>query len=133
MLTVGPLFLLPPLPPLSPGPPEIVIAPENTTVSTGYTVLFSCVVLAGSSLPTVGWATSEGRTLSNDSRLSIYNTPIVESGVLFIHSILEICSVNASDENGYICFANNSAGFDYSFFLLRVDDGGIVHTEHHFS
>ena len=68
--------------------------------------------------------TGDGYFLSNNSRITIENTTIVEGGAVFVHSILEICSVDVGDENYYTCFANNSAGYDVSSFLLRVIDEG---------
>ena len=122
------LFSPPSLPPFLPpslpsAPPEVVLAPPNSSVSSGDTVLFSCVAL-GYPPPSISWVKGNGTFLSNSSRITIENTTIVQDGVIFIHSILEICSVEVEDEDYYTCFANNSAGYDKSSFLLTVFDEG---------
>ena len=117
-----PPSLPPSLPFLYPAPPEIVIAPPNTSIPVGNTALFSCVAI-GYPPPSVFWVTGDG-VLYNSSRITIENTVIVQGGVIFVHSILEICSVESEDENYYTCVANNSVGYNQSSFLLTVLDEG---------
>ena len=64
-------------------------------------------------------------TLYNDSRVTVYTTSINEGGVVFIHSILEICGVTLEDSDYYTCVAENAFGYDYSSFTVEVVDTGM--------
>ena len=82
------------------------------------------MALVGSSNATIYWTAGNGSVLTNDSRVSVYNTPIVEGGVVFVHSILEICGVTTDDTGYYSCVASNAYGYDQSLFFVEVNDNG---------
>ena len=100
------ISLPPPLPPpQTKGPPEIVIAPSDTNVLEGNTALFTCVVAFRDYPPEVSWHRNDTGELYNTSVVSIYTSLIEESGVRFLHSILELCGVEQEDEGLYFCQA----------------------------
>ena len=107
---------------LSLGVPEIVIAPQSSSVTAGNTILFSCVAV-GDPYPSITWIRDDGSEIMNDSmRISVYASQQDQGGVVFIHSILEICSVEAADAGYYTCVASNSLGSSNSSFQVDVTD-----------
>jgi len=80
-------------------------------------VLFHCTA-TGTPLPNVTWAVN-GTTLINDSQITIYSENIMEGGIRFIISTLEICDVEYSDSL-YSCDAQNTAGNDSVNFQLSI-------------
>lgn len=98
--------------------PHITIHPQNiTTVDYGESVLFHCTA-TGTPLPNVTWAVN-GTTLINDSQITIYSENIMEGGIRFIISTLEICDVEYSDSL-YSCDTQNTAGNDSVNFQLSI-------------
>ena len=91
--------------PTTAGPPDIVIAPSDTDVLLGNTVLFTCVVAFLNTPPELSWHRNDTGKLYNTSEISIYTSTIEESGVTFLRSILEVCGVELSDEGLYFCQA----------------------------
>ncbi|CAI8042984.1 Hemicentin-1 [Geodia barretti] len=87
------------------GPPDIVIAPSNTDVLLGNTVLLTCVVAFLNTPPELSWHRNDTGELYNTSDVSIYTSTIEEGGVMFLRSILELCGVELSDEGLYFCQA----------------------------
>ena len=99
---------------------EVVIAPPPApVVDAGNTVVVACVVY-GSPAPNITWS-RDGNILSNDTRVTIYDELVTESGVTFVQSILEICSATPSDGGQYICLATNFHGNDNATFDLTVN------------
>ena len=105
-------------------PPRIVSSPDNGTVATGNTVIFACVGY-GTPNPDITWAKS-GTQLSNDSRITIYEETLVENGVAFTQSILELCSAEEADAGEYSCTVTNSFGNSSVNFELAVTLQGIT-------
>lgn len=105
-------------------PPRVVISPDNGTVATGNTVLFACVGY-GTPNPDITWAKS-GSQLSNGSRITIYEETVVENGVAFTQSILELCSAEEADAGEYSCTVANSFGNSSVNFELAVTLQGIT-------
>ena len=104
---------------LHPEPPQIVIAPNNSTETiVGQTVLFTCVS-SGMPLPLISWS-REGETLGSDSRVNIYVEEITENGMTFVQSVLEICSSEEMDSGEYTCSAESTLGNDSASFDLVV-------------
>ena len=106
-----------------PAPAQIVIRPNQTTnVDAGNTIVAVCVAY-GDPNPSITWSRG-GTVLSNDSRVTIYEEVVTENGVMFVQSIIEVCSAEASDAGQYSCFAENSFGNDTTVIELTVNAGG---------
>ena len=80
--------------------------------------MFTCVA-RGVPTPSFTW-NRDGRILSNDSRISMYEELLVENGLTFIQSILEVCSVSQEDAGEYSCTAGNIAGSETAVFEVSV-------------
>ncbi len=108
-----------------PDPAQIVVAPEPLIVDEGFTVLITCV--AYGELPTyISWVRESDQTTldnSTSSRVTVYEELVTEGGLTFTQSILEICSVDETDESNYTCVAVNSFGNDSSLFQFDVVPG----------
>ena len=104
------------------GPPEIVIAPDDTVVDQDNTVLVTCVAYAPSQ-PNISW-TQNGQLLSNDSVISIYDDVLYQGGVTFYLTTLEICSVDPRHGGEYSCTFSNSFGNHSSSFSISVLPAG---------
>ena len=98
-----------------------MVTPPDTVVEAGNTLYLVCVGL-GSPQPTVSWE-REGEPLDqfNNSNVFIYEEVSVMQGLLFVQSILEVCSV-PEDATGYFnCSVENAFSFDFSTFLVTVE------------
>ena len=107
---------------LSSGTAEIVIAPRNSTILEGNTVILTCVAL-GVPNPDVMWQ-KDGVDLTNSTRNNIYFDELEVGGVMFVQATLEICSVEVGDAGLYSCYASNEYGTDTQFFEVAVDPIG---------
>ena len=108
------------------GPPDIVIAPSNTDVLLGNTVLLTCVVAFLNTPPELSWHRNDTGELYNTSDISIYTSTIEEGGVMFLRSILELCGVELSDEGLYFCqaaFDMNPDRTSRAYFYVDVFEG----------
>lgn len=102
--------------------PQIVVAPRDPSeVVAGNTVLLTCVA-QGDSPPHVVW-NRENKVLENGSRVVISEDVIVENGLTFVQSILEICSTEETDSGQYSCVTTLDAvqGNSTASFGLTVD------------
>ena len=100
-----------------------MIRPNQTTsVDAGNTIVAVCVAY-GDPNPSITWNRA-GTALSNDSRVTIYEELVTENGVLFVQSIIEVCSAEVSDAGQYSCFTENNFGNDTAVFELTVNAGG---------
>ena len=88
----------------------------------GNTIISVCVAY-GDPNPSITWSRG-GTVLSNDSRVTIYEEVVTENGVMFVQSIIEVCSAEAGDAGQYSCFAENSFGNDTTVIELTVNAGG---------
>lgn len=83
---------------------ELVISPEDVSVNAGDTILVTCVGQGDN--PTITWSKS-GQMLNNETdssgRVAVYSEMFTESGVLFVQSVLQVCSVEDADSGGYTC------------------------------
>ena len=104
------------------GRAQVVIAPQNTSVVAGNTIVMACVG-SGSPTPSLNWSRN-GMELTNDSRFTIYNELVTENGVTFIESILEICSIGEADAGEYTCAVANQAGADTVTVQVTVTGSG---------
>lgn len=109
---------------LTTAPPEIVIAPPDTLIYEGNTVLFTCVAF-GFPLPSLAWYGSQTGLLGNTTgggRFSIYNETFNQTGIQFAMSVLEICDAEFTDEGQYGCVASSDSGYDSVYFNLTVEE-----------
>ena len=84
---------------------QIVIYPSNSTVDAANTVVFACAAY-GNPAPDFVWTKGDGTNVTtSDPRINITQELVVESGITFVQSILEFCSVGVSDSSQYSCSA----------------------------
>ena len=99
----------------------IIICQPNVTVCSpeeGNTIVLTCVAF-GVPNPDISW-TANGVTLSNDSRITVYSELVEEGGVMFVSSMLEICSVGVDDAGRYSCMASYGERNDTAMFNVSV-------------
>lgn len=108
-------------------PPAIVIRPPiNATVSPGQVVRITCVAY-GIPTPTFTWSTPSGvnlQTLSGAS-IQISSTQQLVDGTQFVISVLQLCAVDSSMTDQYICISSNgltgnSIGDNHAAIFLNV-------------
>ena len=92
---------------------------QKIEVATGNTITLVCVAY-GDPNPSISWNRG-GTALSNNSRITIFEVLMTESGATFVRSILELCSVEGADAGRYSCFADNTLGNDTASFVLTVN------------
>ena len=63
------------------------------------------------------------QVLMNSSRITIFEETLSESGVTFVKSILQVCSVQPSMTGEYSCTSQNEVGNETATFQLTVNDG----------
>ena len=85
-------------------------------------VIFECTAI-GFPIPTVTWY-HNGSLLANDSQTIIQDQIVVDGGVVFLASTLEICSAHALDSGAYSCIAENRVGTDVFDFEVDIHIGG---------
>ena len=91
----------------------------NSTVYTMKSMLATCSE-TGFPQPSITW-THNGRPLENNSRITIdENATEEDGGLTFMFSMLEVCSVRASDGGLYECIVANRLVNDSANFTLTV-------------
>ena len=104
---------------LSIEPPAIVIAPPDTDVNINDTVLFTCIA-HGYPPPNITWLFGDD-SLYNDSETVIVTNQLIENGVYFTQSILQLCGVTVDEREGqYTCVATNFLNSSQSSFYLNI-------------
>ena len=73
--------------------------------------------------PTISWS-QNGNRLENDSRITITEEVMVDSGITFVQSYLEVCSVDFTDAGLYQCTVANRVANASSYFTLTVNRVG---------
>jgi hypothetical protein len=96
-----------------------VISPVDYTIDESATMVAVCVG-TGFPLPSISWSL-DGFLLENNSRVSVYEEVIVESGITFVQSFLEVCSVGFMDAGLYQCTVANRLVNASSNFTLTVN------------
>ena len=99
-----------------------MISPVDYTIDESATMVAVCVG-TGFPQPTISW-TLDGSPLQNSSRVSIYEEVMEESGITFVQSFLEVCSVNFMDAGLYECTVANRLVNASSNFTLTVNNVG---------
>lgn len=104
-------------------PPQLVVTPNSSIeVDAGATVTYVCVGFSQDELPNILWRFGD-EILSNDTSplVTVYESQVMENGLNFTESILELCSVELENAGNYSCTANNSGGSsNSSTFVLNV-------------
>ena len=99
-----------------------MIKPDDINVVAGNTILATCVGYGVN--PTITWSKGEV-TLSNETdssgRVSVYEETFYQNGLLFIQSILEICSTEDSDTGSYTCTVSSQTSSDQATFNVTVN------------
>ena len=70
--------------------------------------------------PSISWSLN-GTILKSSSRVTIYEEVIEESGLTFVQSFLEVCSVDFMDAGLYQCTVANEVASASSNFTLTVN------------
>ena len=99
-----------------------MVAPSDSLeVDAGTTVTYVCVAFGVDEPPNIFWQFGD-TLLSNDTSalVTVYESEVVENGLTFTQSILELCSVEVDNAGEYSCTANNSRGSNSSSFTLNV-------------
>ncbi len=111
----------------------ILIGPEDVTVEAGSTVFITCVAYS-EDVPSITWIQNDDQTIMDEftsTRVIVHEELLMERGLTFVQSILEVCSVEVSDSGNYSCVASN--GFrnaSASFDLTVLPVGGKKHHHH---
>ena len=103
-------------------PPQIVVAPtDSLEVDAGTTVTYVCAAFGEDEPPNILWQFND-TLLNNDTSalVTVYESEVMENGLTFTQSILELCSVEVDNAGEYSCTANNSRGSNSSSFTLDV-------------
>ena len=88
------------------------------------TTFIAVCVGTGFPQPTISW-TRNGYQLENDSRITITEEVMEQSGIIFVQSFLEVCSVDFDMDNGlYQCIVTNRIVNASVFFTLTVNRVG---------
>ena len=97
--------------------PSLIITPTSYSVHYGSTVFMACVAYLGldtedNSGMTITWTDPAGQPLSNDSdtMVTIYTGVQTQNGLVFLVSVLEICSVGISHAGQFSCYTENLIG-----------------------
>ena len=99
-----------------------MISPVNSTVEAGNTVALTCVGY-GDPTVSISW-NMEDIQLSNGSGITIYEELLNGNGIVLVHSILVICSVDETDSGQYSCRVENVLGNASVNFDLSVTPTG---------
>ena len=87
------------------------------------TTFVAVCVGTGFPQPTISWS-QNGNQLENDSRITITEEVMVESGITFVQSFLEVCSVDIMDAGLYQCTVANRIVNASTYFTLTVNRVG---------
>lgn len=102
---------------------EVLIVPSSSAVDEGTTFLAACVG-NGNPLPDISWSKGDD-VLTNGSlsgRATVIQETIMENGLLFVQSVLELCSLEVADFGTYTCTVANSLSSDSATFVVNVDE-----------
>ena len=106
-------------------PAQILVHPAEVSVfDNDSSVIFECTTI-GFPIPTLTWY-HNGRPLTNDSRTVIQDQMVVDGGVVFLTSTLEICGAHAVDNGAYSCIAENRVGADRFDFEVDINMEGVL-------
>ena len=96
-----------------------MIAPVDYRIDESVTVVAVCVG-TGFPQPSISWS-HDGSPLENSSRVTIYEEVVKESGLTFLLSFLEVCSVDFMDAGLYQCTVTNRPASASSNFTLTIN------------
>ena len=86
-----------------------MIQPESSEFVEGNTVIFTCVAYGGPGNPNITWS-NYGSDLYPSDSIRIYQEVLVEGGIEFVVSMLEICGISEEEAGLYTCSATLSTG-----------------------
>ena len=104
--------------PFLPEPPVFILQPPDTDAPYGSTVLLTCIAY-GDPIPSIDWL-NDTSLIENTNGVMVYQDLVTDWDVTFSQSILEVCSVDLSDEANYSCVATNSVGEESVSISLTV-------------
>ena len=82
------------------------------------TVVFTCVSY-GVPFSDITWS-RDGVVLENGTNINVYDAVVNASGIPFVKSVLELCSVDIGETGIYTCTANNGIQSDNITAQLAV-------------
>ena len=101
-------------------PPTIAIKPSDTNAPYNSTVLLTCVVGEEDRITNIFWQKDSESISDSSGSVQVFGDVVMEGGVNFTRSILQLCSVTFEEEGTYSCVANNSAGTTSANFSVSV-------------
>ena len=99
-----------------------MISPVDYMIDESATMVAVCVG-TGFPQPSISWSL-DGAPLENSSRVTFYEEVIEESGITFVQSFLEVCSVDSMDAGLYQCTVANRLVNASSNFTLTINRVG---------
>ena len=98
---------------------SIILSPEDTNVRNENDTLLVVCVGVGYPQLSIYWSRN-GDPIENSSRVNIYAERGTLAGLLYLQSILELCSVSIMDRGLYECTATNGLVNSSSNFTVTV-------------
>ena len=83
---------------------KFVIYPESDTFVAGRTVLLTCVAYGSPTNPNITWSRND-YPVEAYGNVNIHQSVVIEGGVSFVVSILEICGISDKEAGIYTCSA----------------------------
>ena len=97
--------------------PTIVVAPQNHQVEVGNTVFMSCAAYVGtqsqsadSLTTTFTWFGPDSTAISSSTEMEVLTDTSIQSGRVFVRSILKICRFTQRNTGRYTCRVSNANG-----------------------
>ena len=102
---------------------KFVIIPESDTFVAGRTVLLTCVAYGSPTNPNITWSRDGYPVVQGDMDINIQQSVVIEGGVQFVVSILEICGISDEHVGIYTCTASaGSVSVTSPYFRVNVTD-----------
>jgi hypothetical protein len=99
--------------------PTIVVAPQNNQVEVGNTVFMSCAAYVGtqaqgadSIATTFMWLGPDSTAISSSTEMEVLTDTSIQSGRVFVRSILKVCRFTQENAGRYTCRVSNANGVE---------------------